>query len=181
MEETFQCACSEIRTALDTDACVIWRGLRDAVCGCLETAGALQRQGQKGRLKYLAFSMMQHALWMDRLELRIDALDDSFYLDTAEASAHYHADFLQDRFRKDLASLYEKARTHFVRIQDNELDRIRQEYAGYYYSMLFSMTGSLTGLIRETVEGSGIETANGFQIICGDYMDKAAVLYREET
>ena len=98
MEETFQCTCSEIRTALDTDACVIWRGLRDAVCGCLETAGALQRQGQKGRLKYLAFSMMQHALWMDRLELRIDALDDSFYLDTAEASAHYHADFLQDRF-----------------------------------------------------------------------------------
>ena len=47
--------------------------------------------------------------------------------------------------------------------------------------MLFSMTGSLTGMIRETVEGSGIETADGFQIICGDYMDKAVVLYREET
>ena len=121
MEETFQRTCREIQTVLDTDACRIWRGFHDAVCECLETAGALQRQNQKGRLGYLAFSMMRHALWLDRLELRIDALDDGFYMDTAEAAAHYHADFLQDRFRKDLASLYEKARTHFVRIQDNDV------------------------------------------------------------
>ena len=98
MEETFQCTCREIQTVLDTDACRIWRGFHDAVCECLETAGALQRQNQKGRLGYLAFSMMRHALWLDRLELRIDALDDGFYMDTAEASAYYHADFLQDRF-----------------------------------------------------------------------------------
>ena len=181
MEETFQCTCSEIRTALDTDACVIWRGLRDAVCGCLETAGALQRQGQKGSLKYLAFSMMQHALWMDRLELRIDALDDSFYLDTAEASAHYRADFLQDRFRRDMECLYEKARSRFIRIQNNELVRIRQAYAEYYYSLLFRMMESLTGLVRETVAGSGVGMADGFQIICGDYMDRAVILYKEET
>ena len=181
MEETFQRTCREIQTVLDTDACRIWRGFHDAVCECLETARALQRQNQKGRLGYLAFSMMRHALWLDRLELRIDALDDGFYMDTAEASAYYHADFLQDRFRKDLASLYEKARTHFVRIQDNELDRIRQEYAGYYYSMLFSMTGYLTGMIRRAAEGSSAETADGFRIICGDYMDKAVILYREET
>ena len=111
----------------------------------------------------------------------LETAGDGFYMDTAEASAYYHADFLQDRFRKDLASLYEKARTHFVRRQNNELDQIRQEYAGYYYSLLFSMTGSQTGMIRGAAEGSSAETADGFQIICGDYMDKAVILYREET
>lgn len=181
MEETFQCTCREIQKTLDTDACRIWHGFRDAVCECLEAAGALQRQRQKGSLKYLAFSMMQHALWLDRLELRIDALDDTFYLDTAEASAYYRADFLQDRFRKDLECLYEKARSRFIRIQNNELVRLRQAYAEYYYSLLFCMTESLTGLIRETVAGSGIETADGFRIICGGYMDKAVVLYKEEA
>ncbi len=99
-----------------------------------------------------------YALWLDRLELRIDALDDTFYLDTAEASAYYRADFLQDRFRKDLECLYEKARPRFIRIQNHELVRIRPAYAEYYYSLLFCMTESLTGLIRETVAGSGIET-----------------------
>lgn len=181
MEETFQCTCREIQIALDTDACRIWHGFRDAVCECLGTAVSLQRQRQKGSLKYLAFSMMQHALWLDRLELRIDALDDTFYLDTAEASAQYRADFLQDRFRKDLECLYEKARSRFIRIQNNELVQIRQAYAEYYYSLLFCMTESLTGLIRETVAGSGIETADGFRIICGGYMDKAVVLYKEEA
>ena len=43
------------------------------------------------------------------------------------------------------------------------------------------MTESLTGLIRKTVARSGIETADGFQIICGGYMDKAVVLYKEEA
>ena len=181
MEETFQCTCREIQTVLDTDACRIWRGFHDAVCECLKAAGALQRQRQKGSLNYLAFSMMRHALWLDRLELRIDALDDTFYLDTAEASAQYRADFLQDRFRKDLVCLYEKARSRFIRIQNNELVQIRQAYAEYYYSLLFCMTEFLTGLIWETAAGSGTETADGFRIICGGYMDKAVILYREET
>ena len=63
---------------------------------------SLQQQNQKGILHYLVFSPMQYAPFLDRLELRIDALDDGFYLDTQEASAHYHADFLQDRFQEDL-------------------------------------------------------------------------------
>lgn len=79
MEETFQYTCREIQTVLDTDACRIWRGFHDAVCECLKAAGALQRQRQKGSLNYLAFSMMRHALWLDRLELRIDAVDDTFF------------------------------------------------------------------------------------------------------
>ena len=73
---------------------------------------------------------MQYAPFLDRLELRIDALDDGFYLDTQEASAHYHADFLQDRFLQDLIFLYEKAAEKFIRIQHFELrtksDRITQ-------------------------------------------------------
>ena len=59
--------------------------------------------------------------------------------------------------------------------------RSDQAYAEYYYSLLFCMMKSLTGLVRETVAGSGVGMADGFQIICGDYMDRAVVLYKEET
>jgi len=120
MEQLFQDSCRAVQTILDTDSRKIWEYFQAAVCECLEKTKSLQQQNQKGILHYLAFSPMQYAPFLDRLELRIDALDDGFYLDTHEASAHYYADFFQDRFQEDLAFLYEKAAEKFIRIQHFE-------------------------------------------------------------
>lgn len=80
MEEILRRTCGEIQTVLDTDVCRIWRGFREAVCECLETAGVLQRQGQKGRLKYLAQTgvrriLLRPAVFHDRIPDRADPRD----------------------------------------------------------------------------------------------------------
>ncbi len=177
MEELFQDSCRAVQTILDTDSGKIWKNFQAAVRECLEKTRIFQQQKQKGILHYLAFSLMQYAPFLDRLELRIDALDDGFYLDTQEASAHYHADFLQDRFLQDLIFLYEKAAEKFIRIQHFEQVQIRQNYAEYYDALLFQMIKALTGLILETVEESEVHAAGSLRIICGDYMDHAVILY----
>ncbi len=177
MEELFQDSCRAVQTILDTDSGKIWKNFQAAVRECLEKTRIFQQQKQKGILHYLAFSPMQYAPFLDRLELRIDALDDGFYLDTQEASAHYHADFLQDRFLQDLIFLYEKAAEKFIRIQYFEQIQIRQNYAEYYDALLFQMIKALTGLILETVEESEVHAAGSLRIICGDYMDHAVILY----
>ena len=181
MEELFQDSCRAVQTILDIDSGKIWKNFQAAVRECLEKTRIFQQQKQKGILHYLAFSPMQYAPFLDRLELRIDALDDGFYLDTQEASAHYHADFLQDRFLQDLIFLYEKAAEKFIRIQHFEQVQIRQNYAAYYDSLLFQMIKALTGLILETVKESGVHAADSLSILCGDYMDHAVVLYGEEV
>lgn len=177
MEELFQDSCRAVQTILDIDSGKIWKNFQAAVRECLEKTRIFQQQNQKGILHYLAFSLMQYAPFLDRLELRIDALDDGFYLDTQEASAHYHADFLQDRFLQDLIFLYEKAAEKFIRIQHFEQVQIRQNYAEYYDALLFQMIKALTGLILETVEESEVHAAGSLRIICGDYMDHAVILY----
>ncbi len=177
MEELFQDSCRAVQTILDIDSGKIWKNFQAAVRECLEKTRIFQQQKQKGILHYLAFSPMQYAPFLDRLELRIDALDDGFYLDTQEASAHYHADFLQDRFQEDLIFLYEKAAEKFIRIQHFEQVQIRQNYAEYYDALLFQMIKALTGLILETVEESEVHAAGSLRIICGDYMDHAVILY----
>ena len=176
MEELFQDSCRAVQTILDIDSGKIWKNFQAAVRECLEKTRIFQQQKQKGILHYLAFSPMQYAPFLDRLELRIDALDDGFYLDTQEASAHYHVDFLQDRFLQDLAFLYEKAAEKFIRIQYFEQIQIRQNYAEYYDALLFQMIKALTGLILETVEESEVHAAGSLRIICGDYMDHAVIL-----
>ena len=105
---------------------------------------------------------MQYGLCFDRIELRIDTLDDGFYLDMQEASAHYYADFLQDFFRKDLAYLYKKASEQFVRIQHYEQVQIKKKYAEYYYSLLFHMVKELIDLVYENVLDSGISITDRF-------------------
>ena len=177
MEELFQDSCRAVQTILDIDSGKIWKNFQAAVRECLEKTRIFQQQKQKGILHYLAFSPMQYAPFLDRLELRIDALDDGFYLDTQEASAHYYADFLQDRFLQDLIFLYEKAAEKFIRIQHFEQVQIRQNYAEYYDALLFQMIKALTGLILETVEESEVHAAGSLRIICGDYMDHAVILY----
>ena len=177
MEELFQDSCRAVQTILDTDSGKIWKNFQAAVRECLEKTRIFQQQKQKGILHYLVFSPMQYAPFLDRLELRIDALDDGFYLDTQEASAHYYADFLQDRFLQDLIFLYEKAAEKFIRIQHFEQVQIRQNYAEYYDALLFQMIKALTGLILETVEESEVHAAGSLRIICGDYMDHAVILY----
>ena len=70
MEASFQGTCGEVQSELDSDACRIWHGFHDAVQECLEAAGMLQQKGKKGRLRYLAFGLMQHTLYFGKLDLR---------------------------------------------------------------------------------------------------------------
>ena len=93
MEELFQDSCRAVQTILDTDSAKIWEHFQDAVRECLEKTKSLQQQNQKGILHYLAFSLMQYAPFLDRLELRIDALDDGFYLDTQVQIRQNYAEY----------------------------------------------------------------------------------------
>ena len=181
MEELFQNSCEKIQTELNINAEKIWNDFQSPINKCLNKAKELQHQNQKGSIQYLVFSIMQYGLCFDRIELRIDTLDDGFYLDMQEASAQYYADFLQDFFRKDLAYLYKKASEQFVRIQHYEQVQIKKKYAEYYYSLLFHMVKELIDLVYENVLDSGISITDRFKIIFGEYMDNAVILHDEEA
>lgn len=181
MEELFQNSCEKIQIELNINAEKIWDDFQSPINKCLDKSKELQHQNQKGSIQYLVFSIMQYGLCFDRIELRIDALDDGLYLDTQEVSAHYYADFLQDFFRKDLAFLYKKASEQFVRIQHYEQVQIKKKYAEYYYSLLFHMVKELIDLVYENVLDSGIAITDRFKIIFGEFMDNAVILYDEEA
>ena len=177
MEQLFQDSCSAVQTILDTDSAKIWEHFRMAFVNVWKkTKACNSRIKKESCIISCSVRCSMRPFWTG-WNCVFDALDDGFYLDTQEASVHYHADFLQDRFQEDLAFLYEKAAEKFIRIQHFEQVQIRQNYAVYYDSLLFQMIKALTGLILETVEESGVHAADSLRIICGDYMDHAVILY----
>ena len=181
MEDCFQTSCRLIQTEIEHYANEIWAGLRNCICECLKRADMLQKQQQKGKLQYLVFSFMQYGIYLDTLEMRIDALDDSFYLDEKESAEYYHPAFLQERYIEDLNFLQKKAGEKFIRLQNHERMDIKKEYAHFFQSILFRMLESLTAVIMESIADSGVLMADGFKIVFGEYMDNAIILYEGEV
>lgn len=177
MEECFQKSCALIQTELECHANDIWTGLKSCINESLNHAGTMQEQQIKGKLQYLVFSFLQCGIYFDRLELRIDLLDDSFYLDEQESAAYYYPDFLQEKYVEDLNFLQKKAGEKFVRLQNYERVDIKKEYSGFYQSILFRMIESLTEVILELLAECKVLIKEDFKILFGEYMDNAKVLY----
>lgn len=181
MEECFQRSCNLIQTEIESYANEIWKGLMNSIYECLRHADIMQKMQRKGNLQYLVFSFMQYGIYLDNLEIRIDALDDSFYLDEQESEEYYHPVFLQGRYIEDLGFLQKKAGEKYIRLQNYELIDIKKEYVSFYQSILFRMLESLTAVIMESIAESGVLLADGFKIIFGEYMDNAIVLYEGDA
>lgn len=177
MEECFQKSCSSIQTGLECHAHEIWTELRDCINECLNHAGIMQERRLKGKLQYLVFSFLQSGVHFDRMELRIDLLDDGFYLDEQETATSYYPDFLLENYMEDINFLQKKAGEKFVRLQNYERSDIKTEYSGYYQSVLFRMVESMTEVILELLADCNVQFEDDFKILFGEYMDNAKVLY----
>lgn len=176
MEERFQESCRVIQVKMDGHAGEIWGELNSAIENSLSMADFLQKRHMKGSLQYFIFSFLRHGGYLNGPALQVEALDDGFYLDEQAAAGYYCPGFLRERYWEDLDFLYQKAAGKFVRLQNYELDAIRNEYTRFYYSILFQMMKSLAGPVMETVADSGLPITEGFKLVFGEYMDKGRVL-----
>lgn len=180
MEERFRESCQIIQKKLELNGHEIWEELKTIIIEILAYANALQKKKQKERIKYISFSFLNYCTYFDRLEYRLDMMDDSFYLDMQETTGYYNPQFIQDRFLEDLEYFYQQMAKEFVRIQDYERMDIRWECVKFYDSIIFKMIESLRPLIIKMMIESGVLLADGFKIIYGEYMDRGTILYIEE-
>lgn len=177
MEARFRESCKCFQEAVDSRADQLWGNLKKAVEKTLQTATVLQEKGRKGELQYLCFSFMEYGSLLDKIEIRIDALDSGFYLDGQEAAAEWILDFWQDRYLEDLKYLDGEMEKNVIRVQNYERMEMRRIYIENYNLAVFAMLKNLAELIMETVVESSVDLAGRFMVVGGKYMDKAAVLY----
>lgn len=180
MEECIKKSCQLIETEIQDNAYKIWEQLQNVIYGLLERVEMLQKQNKKGDMQYLVFSFLRYGVVMDKLEIRIDALDNIFYLDMQECAEYYAPMFLQERYAEDISLLYENASKRFIRLQNYEFVKVKEKYAEFYKVIISEMLKSLIELIVEMVVDSNVNISNQFKILYGEYMDKATVLYTKE-
>lgn len=176
MEERFQDSCQVIQEEVVEHSHEIWEELRTIISEILTNADSMQKQHQKGRIKYLAVSFLNYSLYSNCIEYRLDLLDDGFYLDEQEVMGYYCPLFIQERYRSDLENFHSRILSEVKRVHNYELQDIDREYTKLYDAIIFKMIDSMSQLIIETVKKSGVYLAEDFKIIYGEYMDRAVVL-----
>ncbi|MBD5530680.1 MAG: hypothetical protein HDQ98_00545 [Lachnospiraceae bacterium] len=176
MEKCFYKSCQSIQTEIENGGDRIWSDLKAILEQILMHVADMQKKNNKGSAQYLVFSFLNSSIHFEELELRIEVLDDGFYLDEQEAAGYYCPQFLQAVYLSGVECLCWEASEKFVRLQNQELFEIKKEYAKFYNALLCQMIKSLCGMIMGTVVESGIKMTEDFKIIYGEYMGKAVVL-----
>ena len=169
MEERIKESCRQIQIEIEKNGHVIWNELKEKIKELLYQ--------KNSEIKYFVCSFLRYSLYLDRLEFYLHVMDEGFYLDEQEMGIYYCPQFLQELYLADLDYLYKKAAGKFMQIQKYELFDIKEEYTKYYYSVMYKMMESVSGLIMEVIEESGIPIADEFKIIYGEYMGNATILY----
>lgn len=181
-EQTFQTSCEFLQEKIEYNGAEIWAELKACIHKLLLQTGEAQAERGKEQIQYLAFSFLRHSIYFNKLEYRIDVLDNRFYLDEQGLTEYYCPTFLQGRYVEDLEFLSKKAFEKLVRVQTYEITEIKQKYTALYDSIVMQMIENLTGLIMDEITGNGIVITKRFKIIYGEYMDRAVILYdREES
>ena len=180
MEERFQESCREIQKKLEEHGSVMWNEVRELIQEILENTVNMQERNRKGKIAYFVCSFLQSGVYLNRLLLRMETLDEGFYLDKQEIVDYYFPQLLQDNYLEDLGFLNQKVYGEFARVQNHELDEISKVYTEYYNALMFKIVQDLSSLIMRTVMESEVSLSDDFQIIYGEYMGSATVLCVKE-
>lgn len=181
MEDRFQESGSSIQKKLEEQGDAFWNGIHEKIERIFVQVKGLQERGQKGKIAYLVCSFMQCGVHLNRMLIRIEALDEGFYLDEQETADSYDLQLLQDAYQGDMEFLRQKVRERFIRVQNYELDEVSKVYSEYYNALMYRIIKSMGGLIMHTVSESGVGLSDNFQIMYGEYMGSAAVIYVSDT
>lgn len=180
MEGCFQNSCQILQKDIEKQGMEVWNQLKNAVHEVLQLSKKAQNGNQKGAIQYLVFSFLKSGVYMDKLMVYIECLDDGFYLDQQETAKMFEFFFLQKQYMEDISFLHKKVKEKFIRLKNYELMEIRLEYAYFYSSLIYEMMKNLSDLLMQEIEKSKVNITDKFRILYGEYIETAAVVCSKE-
>lgn len=177
MEKSFRRVCDEFQSEIERDGEKIWNEIKEILDEVSEKIVMGQREGKKGKIKYLSFNFLQLSSYTNKLQWYITAFDENFYIDEQDVGIYYSPIYLNEKYLHELEYMNKILRQKYIRIQNYEWDMIKRVYAVYYDSIMQVLLENLLEMMREYIATSDICISNTVLIIYGQYMDEAKILY----
>lgn len=159
--------------------------LTDRLSDCIskygETIYEMQQAGEKGAVAFVQFSLLRTNILLNKHELRLDAYDENWYLDTGECSGSYDVNEVLTPLSEfaDMVEALRKDSPMSITLRETQ-NRIFEESRKY---LIF-----LAELIRlgmqKVIQTEGyrkIRKAPVFVVCIGGLLDRVDILYKEDT
>lgn len=167
MEKSFRRVCDEFQSEIERDGGKIWNEIKEILDEVSEKIVMGQREGKKGKIKYLSFNFLQLSSYTNKLQWYITAFDENFYIDEQDVGIYYSPIYLNEKYLHELEYMNKILRQKYIRIQNYEWDIIKRVYAVYYDSIMQVLLENLLEMMREYLATSDICISNKVLIIYG--------------
>ncbi|AJH01438.1 hypothetical protein LF65_04909 [Clostridium beijerinckii] len=133
----------------------------------------LQKEGLKGEIKYIYFSMLRTSILENKGEWRIDLYDEKWFVDKEECSINIELDFVYEPLFKHMKELSKKKKEYLRTIKEKDIEYIKLAEANKYHSLALNI---IRGILQEFLECASykeMEKKEDIVIMAGEYMDTA--------
>lgn len=140
----------------------------------------MQQQGEKGAIAYIHFSILRTNMILGIHEIRMDAYDENWYLDTVECSSSYPVGEIYC-YLEEYKNLIEELRCKSIGMISLAEAQKRVFEESYLYQMFVAeviRVGMRSVIETETYQK--IKRSCCFCVCIGGYMDRFDILYKED-
>lgn len=153
--------------------------LSDCISKYGESIYEMQQSGKKAAIAYLQFSLLRTNILLGRHELRLDAYDENWYLDSVECCSSYKVEDVLSplaEFADVVEALREKSSAMTLRETQSRIFEESQKY------LIFLAELIRLGM-KKAVQTEGyrrIGKAPVFVVCIGGLLDRVDILYKED-
>ena len=133
----------------------------------------LQKEGLKGEIKYIYFSMLRTKLLENKGQWRIDLYDERWFLDKEECSINIDLDFIYEPVFNHMKELSEKKKEYIRIIKEKDLEAIKLKEANKYHSLALNIMRDALKNFLECISYNEMKKKEDIAIMAGEYMDTA--------
>lgn len=149
-------------------------------CAYCDQIYQMQQEGTKGAIAYLHFSVLRTNILLRRHEVRMDAYDESWYMDTAECSAYYPVEEIYsylEEYMDLVEALQKEAHGGISLAEAQKRIFVESRHHLFYLAQLirFAMQRAIL-----TEEYKRVKRAPVFVVCIGGFMDRFDILYKED-
>lgn len=152
----------------------------DCFCGYCDKIYQMQQQGKKGAVAYIHFSVLRTNILLKKHELRLDAYDESWYMDPVECSGICQVGSVYS-YLDEYADMVEELRSKSMgRVSLAQAQkRVFDESNLYLFYTAELIRAGMRNVIQ-TEAYQRIKRAPCFVVCIGGFWDRFDVLYKED-
>ncbi|WP_025716316.1 hypothetical protein [Paenibacillus sp. 1-18] len=153
--------------------------LRAVETVCLKAASQ-QQEGNKGDIRYMYISLMRTSIMAGKVQYRIDAYDQNWFLDSVECSAMWSADFVFQPLLNRMTEWETVKGAYARKITTMDLEQIQQIEAVKYHVLTIAFLKSMVSTLIDSKVMHAMKKAAGFTLYAGEYRDESDPLCQLE-